>query len=212
MEKKIKTALLIGCVIWAAAGCVNLRKQPMGFSIAPATHSFVLIDAGLTATPALVLKKKRVGVVKDVKNQYLVMVSRELQHNFRLVPVVDTGLSVDDREKLIHRDKALIQQLQQRYPASILLILRACGGGFSKSSSHKVAGGRVVEYATFFDTDWIIVHEQQVEKKMVTITSPHSTGGTFQLELRGPGYAANKDDIIEAAEKNALKFAGLFSY
>lgn len=197
---------LYGCMI------TNLNKQPKGFNIQPSTKSFVLIDAGMTYTPAIVLKKKRVGVIKEVKNQYLIMVTKQLEKQLHLTSITDTTLDPAERNRLSRKDSKIISALQEKYSSSIIYILRYCGGGFRKTGGKKFYNVKTAEYAGFFDTDWIIIQNNTVQEKTVMVSNYHSTKNSATLEFRGPGYKANKDDIIEMAERNAYDFAMLFKY
>lgn len=204
------------------AGCkisFHAAAEPAGFNIEPTTKSIVIIDGGITNTPGLAIKKKREAVVKEVKNQYLVMLSSQLQKQNLLNIVTDTTLKDEEKNKLIKKDPGIIERLNKTYSAALILILKDCYAGFRQGAVNKVAGwdgkstSKVAEYAVFFDTDWIILQGNSINEKTVVASKPHSSR-TVQSGLlaRGPGFDANKSDILEMADNNAFKVAGLFKY
>jgi hypothetical protein len=208
--------------ILSFAGCkvsFHSPAEPIGFNIEPTTKSIVLVDAGFTNTPGLAIKKKRESVVKEVKNQYLVMLSSQLQKQSRLNIITDTTLDEQGKKKLVTKDPGVISHLNKTYSGALILILKDCYAGFRQGDVNKVpnadgkTSSKVAEYAVFFDTDWIIIQGNSTNEKTVTASKPHSTRSVQSgLLARGPGFSANKSDILEMAGDNAFRVAGLFKY
>ena len=193
-------------------------EQP-GFSIDPTTKSIVLIDGGITTTTGIAIKKKREGVVKEVKNQYLVTLSNVLQDHLHLTSISDTTLTSEEKNKLLQKDSIVIANICSRYKNAIVLILKDCYSGFRQDDVRKVESwdgkstSKVAKYSVFFDTDWIIVQGNSVNEKTVSASKFHSDRTISSgLLARGPGFAANKNDILEMANQNALNVAMLFKY
>lgn len=218
---KFNSLYLLFLLSWMMCGCKIFHHpaDPTGFNIEPGTKSFVVIDAGITYTPGLAIKKRRKGVIKEVKNQYLVTLTRVLQKQLRLNSLTDSTLTADERNKLAKKDPALMASLSKKYNTAIVLILKDCFSGFTHSNVKKIASpdgrstSKIAEYTVFFDTDWIILQGDTINEKMVSASKFHSLG-IIQSEFldRGPGYSSNKNDIQEMAEKNALNVALLFKY
>ncbi len=190
-----------------------------GFNIEPTTKSIVLIDGGITSTPGIAIKKKREGVVKEVKNQYLVTLSSVLEKELHLTILADTTLTAEEKNKLLQLDSVASTTIRNNYKASIILILRDCNSGFRQGDVRKVPGfdgtstSKVADYAVFFDTDWIILQGNKVFEKTIVASKFHSTRSISSgLLARGPGFAANKKDILDMAEQNAFNVAQLFKY
>lgn len=211
---------LLCCLLFCSCKVsFNSPVQPIGFNIEPATKSVVLIDGGITTTPGLAIKKKREGVVKEIKNQYLVMLTTELEKQLHLNIITDTTLNEEEKNKLLHKDTGSIAHLTNTYNTAIILILKDCYSGFRQDEVNKVSSwdgksnSKVAEYSVFFDTEWIIL--QGADTKETTVTaSKHHSSRTIQSGLlaRGPGFAANKEDILSMAVQNAFKVAQLFKY
>jgi hypothetical protein len=216
----VKTKLVYGILFSILlSGCgisFNAPHEPLGFNIEPGIKSFVIIDGGITFTPAIVLKKKRVGVVNDVKNQYLIMLPRVLQKQFNFSNLNDTTLSAEDKNKLLNKDPVAINNICNRYKNSIILILKDCYAGFRKQNVKTVISPdgkstyKSATYSVFFETHWIMLQGNNVNEKTVIASQLH--GDKIEMRLRGPGFTNNKNEIIEMAEQNALKVAQLFKY
>lgn len=205
--------LLCGCTIFH-----NHTGGPTGYNIEPGSKSFVVIDGGITFTPGLAIKKRR-GVINEVKNQYFMILSRVLQKELRLKSITDTTLTADERFKLAKKDPAIIANLSKKYNTSIVLILKDCFSGFSKSNTKKVwaPGGKsyseIAEYTVFFDTDWIILQGNTVNEKTVTASKLQSTKSRSTISLSPRvNYNTNKSEIQDVAEQNAYNVAQLFKY
>jgi hypothetical protein len=200
--------LLQGCKI-----TFHKNREPAGLSISPSAKSFVVIDASTVYTPAIVLKKKRVGVVKEVKNQYLLLVTSALQKQLRLADITDSSLDESAKNKLARKDAAALESLQQKHSNSIIFILKDCAGGFlNKGSKRRNGGYKSPEYVPYFQSDWIILQSNTKNEKSLYTQGEHSPRDSYSLELRGPGFKANKNEIMETAEINAVQFAQLFKY
>lgn len=213
------TAVYLIMLPWLIGCKVSFRPatQPPGFNIEPSTKSFVIIDGGITNTPGLAIKKKRESVVKEVKNQYLIMLSNTLQNRLHLNNLTDTTLSDEEKNKLLNKDAVAIANISNKYSTAIVLILKDCYSGFRKGDVTEVSGldgkSKIAEYDVFFDTDWIILQGNMVNEKTVTASKYHSNRSIQSgLLARGPGFEANKKDIMEMAERNAFNVALLFKY
>ncbi len=65
----------------------------------------------------------------------------------------------------------------------------------------------------YFNTGWIILQGKTINTRTVTASTYHSIRSIQSgLLARGPGFQANKKDILEMAEKNAFNVAQLFKY
>ncbi len=219
---KIKFLYFIPSLVLMFYGCkisFHNRIVPSGFNIEPGTKSFVLIDGGITSTSGIAIKKTRKGVVKEVKNQYLVMLSTVLQKQLHLNNLTDTTLTEDEKNKLLKKDSVAIANLSKKYSSAIVLILKDCYSGFRRDDVKKVVSfdgkstSKIATYSVFFDTDWIILQGNTINEKTVTASKYHSTRSIESgLLARGPGFEANKKDILEMAEQNAFNVALLFKY
>lgn len=205
--------LLSGCSI-----SFNKPAKTLGLPLDPATKTVVLIDGGLVNTPGLAIVKKRESVVKDVKNQYLIMLSLEMQKQLRLNIISDTTLTEYDKKKLLDKDPGTTANINQRYNNAIVMILKDCYGGFRQGGVDKIESfdgsvTRRAHYSVFFDTEWIIVQGNNLNERSVAASEYHSERNVQSgLLARGPGFQANKKNILEMAEKNAFKVAQLFKY
>jgi hypothetical protein len=189
------------------------NREPAGFNISPSAKSFVVIDASTVYTPAIVLKKKRVGIVKEVKNQYLLLVTAALQKQLHLPEVTDSSLDEAAKNKLAGKDAAALKDLQDKHSNAIIFILKDCAGGFlNKGRKRRTGGYKSPEYVPYFQSDWIIIQSNTINDKSLYTQGEHSPTDSYSLELRGPGFKANKNEIMETAEMNAMQFAQLFKY
>ena len=192
---------------------------PIGFNIEATSKSFVLVDGGITSTTGIAIKKKREGVVKEVKNEYLLKLAAILQKQHNLNIFNDTTLNEEDKNKLLKKDTIAIANLSKKYNSAIVLILKNCYSGFRKDDVRKVLASdgksttKMASYLVFFDTEWIIVQANTINEKTVTASKYHSTR-TIESGLlaRGPGFTANKKDILKMAEENAYNVSQLFKY
>lgn len=217
---KIRSHYLLLLVIFY--GCklsFHPPTQPPGFNIEPTIKSFVLIDGGVTSTPGIAIKKKREGVIKEVKDQYLVTLTRVLQGQLHLTPITDTTLTAEDRNKLLQKDSDAIANISKKYKTAIIFILKDSYSGFRQGDVKKVSSwdgnstSKVAAYDVFFDTDWLIIQADAVNERTVSASRFHSNRTiTSGLLARGPGFAANKKDILEMAEQNAFNVSVLFKY
>ena len=186
--------------------------------INPATKTLILIDGGMINTPGLVIVKKRESVVKDVRDHYLIMLSAEIKKQLRLNFISDTTLTEDVRKKLVSKDSLTIANLNKKYVNAIVMVLKGCYGGFRQEGVDKVKNpdgsiSKRAEYTVFFDTDWIITQGNTTIERSITASEYHSDRSIQSgLLARGPGFEANKKDILAMAEKNAFKVAQLFKY
>lgn len=192
---------------------------PQGLSIDPGTRSIVLVDGGITTTTGIAIKKKREGVVKEVKNQYLGTLSNVLQDQLHLTSIADTTFTSEEKNKLLQKDSIVIANICSRYKNAIVLILKDCYSGFRQDDVRKVESwdgkstSKVARYSVFFDTEWIIMQGNSINEKNVSASKFHSNRTISSgLLARGPGFAANKNDILEMANQNAINVAMLFKY
>lgn len=202
-------------------GCsVSFKKPPVipGLSIGPGTRSFVLIEGGIIHTPGLAITKKRQEVVKEIRNEYLGILSAGIQKHLLLICHSDTTLSEDEKKKLLQKDSTVIANLEKRYDSSIILILKDCYSGFRQEGVNKETArdgttSKIAEYSVFFDTHWIVLQAKTIRERNIEASNYHSSRSIQSgLLARGPGFQANKKDIMEMAIKNAWNVVQLFQY
>ena len=193
--------------------------EPIGLNIEPNSKSFVLIDGGFTSATGIAIKKKREGVIKEVKNEYLLKLAAILQKQHHLNIFNDTTLTDEDKNKLLKKDTIAIANLSKKYNSAIVLILKNCYSGFRQDDVRKVPASdgtsttKMASYSVFFDTEWIIVQANTINEKTVIASTYHSTRSIQSgLLARGPGFSANKEDILKMAEENAYNVSQLFKY
>lgn len=219
MKIKSLYIILFTGILYSCKVSFHAPTEAIGFNIEPSTKSFVLIDGGITTTPGLAIKKKREGVVKEVKNQYLVMLGTALQKQLNLTCITDSTITTEEKTALLKKDPVAITSLSNRHNAAIVLILKDCYSGFRQGEVKKVSNwdgsnaAKIAEYFVFFDTEWIILQGSTLNEKTVSASKFHSDRSIQSgLLARGPGFAANKNDILEMAQQNAFNVSILFKY
>ena len=213
---------LIFPIIFIVNSCTSFQpiiSQPPGLPIAPSTKNFILIDAGNISTPGIAIRKKREEIVGEVRNEYLAILTAAIQKQFYFTGKTDTTLTADDKIKLVQKDSVTIANLRQKYDSTIFFILKNCEAGFRQGDVTKVKNddgkttSKLAEYSVFFDTDWIIIQDNTITEQPVAASRYHSTRSVVSgLLARGPGFQANKEDILLMAQANAQNFTRLFKY
>lgn len=188
-----------------------------GYTIPPDTKSFVVIDGGISSAPGIAIKKKRNEVVMEIKDQYLITLSSALQKP-GINCITDTPLSADTKNILLQKDSSAIAGLRNIYKSSIILILKDCSAGFRQGDINKTKDqngntSKTAEYDVFFDTDWMIITDSTIHERTISASKYHSSRNVLSgLLARGPGFEANKEDILAMAKQNASSLALLFKY
>jgi len=188
-----------------------------GYNIVPGTKSFVLIDGGITSAPGMAIKKKRNEVVKEVKEQYFIALSGDIQKQLHLSSVTYTILNAEERNMLLQKDLAAIAKIRDNYKSAIILILKECSAGFRQGDVNKIKNAdgtsKTAEYNVFFDAEWMILQDSAIHERTISAFRYHSSRSVLSgLLARGPGFEANKEDLLEMARQNASSVALLFEY
>lgn len=213
------TIILFVLIFFSCKVSFHAPSEPTGFNIEPGTKSFALIDCGIANSTGIAIKKKREGVVKQVKIQYMILLNTALKQQLNLNSITDTTLTEDEKKNLLKKDPEAMLRLSNKYPSAIILILKNCYAGFRQDEVKKVGSwdgksdSKVAEYSVFFESEWLILQGNTTNEKTVTASKHHSSR-TIQSGLlaRGPGFEANKKDILAVAEQNAFNVSVLFKY
>ncbi len=208
---------LIGLTL---AGCKSLsftqKTLPAEIPIQDFSKSIVVIDAGDVYTPGLALTKKREAVVTSIKNSYFANLPDVLKKDLQLSAFRDTILTDDEKKRLLQNDDAVRLKLATKYGANIFIILQNYEGGFSqddivRTKKNDGSTDKTAYYSVFFNTDITVIQGDQLYHKRITASREHSKRSVLSgLLARGPGYEANKKDILAMANRNASNLSGLF--
>ena len=189
-----------------------------GYTLAPEIRSFVLIDGGHTATPGMAIKKKRTEVVKEIKDQYLSFLSDAFKKQLNLNTIIDTTLTTGEKEELLLKDSASIAKIRHKYKSALILVVKECTAGFRQGEINKTKSSdgkstsKTAEYDVFFDAELMIIQDTSIHGRNIESSRYHSSRSVLSgLLARGPGFEANKEDILRMAQQNAFSVALLFN-
>ncbi len=213
----IGSVLIIG---FAISGCKSMsftqKTLPAEIPIQNFLKSIVVVDAGDVYTPGLAITKKREAVVTSIKNMYFSNLPDVLRKDLQLPVFRDTILTDDEKNRLLQNDDAMRLKLATKYGANIFIILQNYEGGFSqdevvRTKNNDGSTSKTAYYSVFFNTDITVIQGDQLYRKRITASREHSNRSVLSgLLARGPGYEANKKDIISMANRNASNVSGLF--
>jgi hypothetical protein len=201
-------------------GCKSLsftqKTLPAEIPVQDYSKSIVVIDAGDVYTPGLAITKKREAVVTSIKNMYFSNLPDLLKKDLQVPAFRDTILTDDEKTKLLQNDDAVKLKLATKYGANIFIILQNYEGGFSqdevvRTKNNDGSTNKTAYYSVFFNTDITVIQGDQLYRKRIVASREHSNRSVLSgLLARGPGYEANKKDIISMANRNASNVSGLF--
>ena len=209
--------MLIGFTL---TGCKSMsftqKTLPAEIPVQDFSKSIVVIDAGDVYTPGLAITKQREAVVTSIKNIYFSNLPDILRKDLQIPAFRDTILTDEEKNKLLQNDDATRLKLVNKYKANIFIILQNYEGGFSqddvvRTKNNDGSTSKTAYYSVFFNTDITVIQGDQVYRKRITASREHSKRSVLSgLFARGPGYEANKKDILGMANRNASNLSGLF--
>lgn len=217
----MKKSILIGVLlVLALTGCkifsVTYKTFPPEIPFQDSFGTVVIIDAADAHTPGIAITKKREEVVTQIKQDFVYHLPSAIRLHLGNPAVLDTSLSDYEKHLLLKDDPSLKQKLFERHHATMIIILKDCAGGFNQDEvvSEKNTDGSTTKtayYSVFFRSVYHIIQEENSWNKYVTASKKHSKRNVLSgLLARGPGYEANKKDIAQMSEKNALQTTNLF--
>jgi hypothetical protein len=219
--KEMKKSILIGILsVMALTGCkifsVTYKTYPPEIPLRDSIGTVVVIDAADTHTPGIAITKKREEVVTQIKHDFVYHLPSAIRLHLGNPAVLDTSLSDYEKYLLLKDDPSIKQKIFDRHHAAMIIILKDCSGGFNQDEvvSEKNTDGstsKTAYYSVFFQSVYHIIQEESSWNKYVTASKKHSKRNVLSgLLARGPGYAANKKDIAQMSEKNAVETTNLF--
>lgn len=211
------SVLLFGFTL---VGCKSMsftqKTLPAEIPVQDFSKSIVVIDAGDVYTPGLAITKKREAVVTSIKNIYFSNLPDVLRKDLQLPVFRDTILTDEEKSRLLQNDDAVRLKLATKYGANIFIVLQNYEGGFSqddvvRTKNNDGSTSKTAYYSVFFNTDMTVIQGNQLYRKRITASREHSNRSVLSgLLARGPGYEANKKDILSMANRNASNVSGLF--
>ena len=195
---------------------ISYKTVPPQISIKDSTKSVLLIDAGNIISPGIAITQKREKVVTDIAKNYLPTLQQQLGGIIPIKTVIPDSISPVTLEQLLMHNENTIDTLLKQYNANIILLLKSYYAGFSQDRVEKIknsSGGteKIVYYSVFFDLEASVFQSNEWIDKTINVNRPHSSREVFSALLaRGPGYEANKKDILDMMKKNVTKFSELF--
>jgi hypothetical protein len=217
----MKKNILIGVLsLLALAGCkalaVNYKTIPPEILLQDSVGTVVVIDAADIHTPGIAITKKREEVVTRIKQDFVYHLPSAIRLYLGNPAVLDTSVSDYEKNLLLIDDAAVKKKLFEKHHASMIIILKDCSGGFNQDEvvSEKNTDGSITKtayYSVFFQSAYHIIQEENSWNKYITASKKHSKRNVLSgLLARGPGYEANKKDIAQMSEKNAVQTTNLF--
>lgn len=216
---QVKPWLALVAIIMAF-GCkppmVSYKVVPPQIPIQDSTKAILLIDAGNIYTPGIAITKKREAVVTDLVKNYLPALQQQVRVLLPVKAVLASSVSPELIQALQSHEQATVDSLLQQYHAGILVVLQAYDAGFNQDEivrNTNSSGGteKTAFYSVFFTTNASIYQANNWYSKTVQVSLPHSKRSVLSgLLARGPGYEANKKDIVEMMHLNIDKLCSLF--
>lgn len=220
MKKNVPFLLVVFVAGFALTGCKSMsfarKTLPAEIPVQNYSKSIVIIDAGDVYTPGLAITKKREAVVTSIKNIYLSNLPDILKNDLQIPVFRDNSLTDEEKNRLLQNDDAIRLKLVTKHSANIFIILQNYEGGFSqdeivRSKNTDGSTKKTAYYSVFFNTDITVIQGDQLYRKRITASREHSNRSVLSgLLARGPGYEANKKDIVAMANRNAGNLSGLF--
>jgi hypothetical protein len=212
------TVALLSSLLFLACKSMSFTQKtlPAEIPVQDFAKSIVIIDAGDVYTPGLAITKKREAVVTSIKNIYFSNLPDVLRKDLQLPVFRDTILTDEEKSRLLQNDDAVRLKLATKYGANIFIVLQNYEGGFSqdevvRTKNNDGSTSKTAYYSVFFNTDITVIQGNQLYRKRITASREHSNRSVLSgLLARGPGYEANKKDILSMANRNASNVSGLF--
>ncbi len=218
--KMKKNSLLLVFAILGITGCkvlsVNYKTFPPEIPLQDSVGTIVIIDAADVRTPGIAITKKREEVVSSIKQDFVSHLPAAIRLHLGNPSLFDTSISDEEKTRLLMDDAKVKQKLFSKHHAAMIIILKDCAGGFTQDDvvSEKASNGstsKTAYYSVFFQSTYHIIQKENSWNKEVTASRKHSNRSVLSgLLARGPGYEANKKDIAQMAEDNAVQTANLF--
>jgi hypothetical protein len=191
-------------------------RIPAEFPVKDTTRNFLIIDAAEVMTTGIAIVKRREAVLQDVKAEYLRLVPELFETQLSMKAVIDTSVTEDQKKRILAHERNILDSLRSRHNAEIIVVFLNCYGGFEKDDvvTEKNDDGsksKTAYYSVFFESTWKVIQNGIDKQKIIMARKPHSNRPIVSgLLARGPGFKANKKDILEMARDNAYNFTGLF--
>lgn len=189
---------------------------PAEFPLKDSGKSFVFIDAADVSTPGIAIVKKREQVLEEIKKEFVQLIPVAIESHLPISVIIDSSLSDLIILKLLSGDTGITSELRRKHNADVIAVLKNCFGGFEQDEieTEKKADGsksKTAYYSVVFQSTWQIIYRNMDVEKQVSARRPHSSRSVASgLLARGPGYQANKKDLLNMARENAFEFTGLF--
>ena len=189
---------------------------PAEYKIRDSTQTFVIIDAADIMTTGIAIVKRREAVMQNVKSEYLSVVPDLVTTQLSMPVVMDTSLTLDQKSRVLQGDRNILDSLRNRHNAGVIGVLLNCYGGFEKDEvvTEKNQDGsksKTAYYSVFFESTWQVIVDNINQQKIIMARRPHSSRPIISgLLARGPGFKANRKDLLEISRENAYEFTGLF--
>lgn len=214
-------SLVVGFVAMVA-GCstpsfvTQTIQVPAEFPVNDSTRAFLIVDAAEVMTTGIALVKRREAVMQDVKTDYLKVIPAIVTEKLSMPVVIDTTISAEQKSRILAHDQKTIDTLLAKHNAGIMVVLKNCYGGFDKDEvvterNQDGSKSKTAYYSVFFESTWQVIQVRLDKEKVVVARKPHSNRPIVSgLLARGPGFSANRKDIVEMARLNASEFTALF--
>lgn len=209
-------------LIALAAGCttpvpvMQAVHIPAEFPVKDSTQTFLIVDAADVMTTGIAIVKRREAVLEDVKADYLRLVPELVTMQLGMPVVIDTSVTADQKKRILLHESNILDSLRSKHNAGIIVVFRNCYGGFEKDDvvterNDDGSKSKTAYYSVFFESTWQVIQDGIDRQKIIIARKPHSSRPIVSgLLARGPGFKANRKDILEMARDNAYNFTGLF--
>ncbi len=210
----ILAMILTGCI--TPALITQSVHVPAEFKVNDSTSTFLIIDAAEVSTTGLAIVKRREAVMEDVKADYISFVPALVSAHVPLRVIIDSTISNEQKNRILLHDRKFIDSLLSKHNAGMMAVLKNCYGGFEKDDvvTERNSDGsksKTAYYSVFFESTWQVIDHRIDKEKIIIARNPHSSRPIVSgLLARGPGFKANRKDILEVARENAINFTGLF--
>src|SRR5688500_17403628 len=117
----MKNILILLVLIMLIAGCETTSPLtrnsliPAEYRIKDSTQTFLIIDAAEVLTTGIAIVKRREAVMQNVKSEYLSVVPDMVTAQLSMPVVIDTSLTIDQKNRIVMGDKRIIDTLRFRH-------------------------------------------------------------------------------------------------